>query len=120
MPGVGISFGVDRIYDVMEELQLFPDAVQAGTRVLFFNLGDAESKAAFVLMQQLREKGIAAELYHENSKFDKQFKYAEKKQIPFAVIIGSKELETGTCVVRQLSDGQQQTIAQSGLADFSF
>lgn len=71
-------------------------------------------------MQQLREKGIAAELYHENSKFDKQFKYAEKKQIPFAVIIGSKELETGTCVVRQLSDGQQQTIAQSGLADFSF
>jgi histidyl-tRNA synthetase len=120
VPGVGISFGVDRIYDVIEELQLFPDAVQAGTRVLFFNLGDAESKAAFVLMQQLREKGIAAELYHENSKFDKQFKYAEKKHIPFAVIIGSKELETGTCVVRQLSDGQQQTIAQSGLADFSF
>lgn len=120
VPGVGISFGVDRIYDVMEELQLFPDAVQAGTRVLFFNLGDAESKAAFVLMQQLREKGIAAELYHENSKFDKQFKYAEKKQIPFAVIIGSKELETGTCVVRQLSDGQQQTIPQSALAGRSF
>ncbi|WP_198018761.1 histidine--tRNA ligase [Asinibacterium sp. OR53] len=120
VPGVGISFGVDRIYDVIEELQLFPDAVQAGTRVLFFNLGDAESKAAFVLMQQLREKGIAAELYHENSKFDKQFKYAEKKHIPFAVIIGSKELETGTCVVRQLSDGQQQTIPQSALAGRSF
>ncbi len=120
VPGVGISFGVDRIYDVMEELQLFPDAVQAGTRVLFFNLGDAESRAAFVLMQQLREKGVAAELYHESSKFDKQFKYAEKKQIPFAVIIGSKELETGTCVVRQLSDGRQQTIQQSELAGFSF
>jgi len=65
IPGVGISFGVDRIFDVMEELQLFPEAVQQGTQVLFFNLGDAESKAAFGLMQQLRSRGISAMLYHE-------------------------------------------------------
>src|SRR6476661_3810247 len=79
VPGVGISFGVDRIYDVMEELKLFPEEVQTGSKVLFFNLGEAESKAAFGLMQQLRDEGIASEIFHENAKFDKQFKYADKK-----------------------------------------
>lgn len=111
IPGVGISFGVDRIYDVMEELKLFPAGVHTGTKVLFFNLGDAESKKAFELMQQLRSKGISSELYHENVKFDKQFKYAEKKQIPFVVIIGTKELETNTCNVKDLQAGVQQTIS---------
>ena len=120
VPGVGISFGVDRIYDVMEELQLFPEEVQMGTQVLFFNLGEAESKKAFLLMQQLRDKGIRCELFHENTKFDKQFKYADKKQIPYAVIIGSKELEEGICMVKTLKDGQQQTLMQSALIDFFF
>src|SRR6202000_219717 len=60
LPGVGVSFGVDRIYDVMEELDLFPRDVSTGTKVLFFNLGDTESRAAFQLMQQLRGKGTAA------------------------------------------------------------
>ncbi len=120
VPGVGISFGVDRIYDVMEELQLFPEEVQMGTQVLFFNLGEAESKKAFLLMQQLRDKGIRCELFHENTKFDKQFKYADKKQIPYAVIIGSKELEEGTCMVKKLIDGNQHTLMQSALIAFSF
>src|SRR5207249_5423298 len=65
LPGVGISFGVDRIYDVMEELKLFPEAVHTGTRVLFFNLGEKECATAFNLLQALRQKGIAAEIYHE-------------------------------------------------------
>ncbi|NCI47468.1 histidine--tRNA ligase [Sediminibacterium soli] len=120
VPGVGISFGVDRIYDVMEELQVFPDDVAAGTRVLFFNLGQTESEKAFALMQQLREKQVACELYHEQAKFDKQFRYADKKQIPFTVIIGSKEAENGTCVVKNLASGEQHTIAQAVLPDFSF
>lgn len=110
IPGVGISFGVDRIYDVMEELKLFPADVHTGTKVLFFNLGDAESKKAFELMQQLRSRGVACELYHENSKFDKQFKYAEKKQIPFIVILGTKELESGTCNVKELATGVQESL----------
>src|SRR5258705_5281279 len=76
IPGVGISFGVDRIYDVMEELNLFPANVHIGTQVLFFNLGEDESKTSFLLMQELRNKGIRCELYHEQAKFDKQFKYA--------------------------------------------
>lgn len=120
VPGVGISFGVDRIYDVMEELNLFPEAVQAGTKVLFFNLGEAESKAAFTLMQQLRDKGIASEIFHENAKFDKQFKYADKKGINFAVIIGSKELHEGNCIVKDLSKGEQKTLLQSELIDQTF
>lgn len=118
VPGVGISFGVDRIYDVMEELRLFPQTVQAGTKVLFFNLGEAESKAAFQLMQQLRNAGIASEIYHENAKFDKQFKYADKKAIAYAVIIGSKELEEGNCVVKDLQKGQQTTIRHEELVNF--
>ena len=120
VPGVGISFGVDRIYDVMEELKLFPEEVQQGTQVLFFNLGEAESKAAFGLMQQLRGRGIACELFHENMKFDKQFKYAEKKQIPWVVILGSEELASGTCKVKNQANGDQQIVAQTALAGIDF
>lgn len=115
LPGVGISFGVDRIYDVMEELQLFPEEVQTGTQVLFFNLGTAESRQAFQLMQQLRSTGIRCELFHESTKFDKQFKYAEKKNIRYAIILGSKELEEGTCVLRDLQNGEQKALSQTEL-----
>jgi len=120
IPGVGISFGVDRIYDVMEELGLFPAEVQAGTKVLFFNLGKAESDTAFRLMQQLRAQNLSCELYHEQSKFEKQFKYADKKQISFAVIIGSKELEEHTCTVKNLKDGTQETLTHQALLSFPF
>jgi histidyl-tRNA synthetase len=120
IPGVGISFGVDRIYDVMEELNLFPKEVKTGTQIVFFNLGEAESKTAFGLMQQLRVKGIRCELYPEPVKMDKQFKYAEKKQIPFAVIIGSKELQEQTCLVRNLDTKEQQTLPLLNITDFNF
>ncbi|HMU45395.1 MAG TPA: histidine--tRNA ligase [Chitinophagaceae bacterium] len=120
IPGVGISFGVDRIYDVMEELNLFPADVYTGTQVLFFNLGDSESKNAFSLMQELRKNNIRCELFHEQSKFDKQFKYAEKKGIPYIIIIGSKEMEEKTCTVKHLLSGKQEVIAQSKLAQFEF
>lgn len=120
VPGVGISFGVDRIYDVMEELKLFPETVQSGTKILFFNLGEGESKTAFGLMQQLREKGIAAEVFHENAKFDKQFKYADKKGIPYAIIIGSKEMQEGTCVIKDLKKGVQYVVVQGQLIHYSF
>ena len=120
IPGVGISFGLDRIYDVMEELKLFPEEVSMGTQVLFFNLGNAESKAAFNLMQQLRNKNISCEIYHEQAKFDKQFKFAEKKNINYAVIIGSKELESKTCSIKNLQTGEQETIEQSMLPKYNF
>ena len=110
IPGVGISFGVDRIYDVMKDLNLFPAAIHTGTKVLFFHLGEEESRAAFGLMQQLRAKGIPAELYHEQAKFDRQFKYAEKKAIPFIVILGSQELANRQCQLKDLTTGEQTTL----------
>jgi histidyl-tRNA synthetase len=119
IPGVGISFGVDRIYDVMSQLGLFPEKVQTSTKLLFFNLGEAESRAAFGLLQQLREKGIPAELYHEPVKFDKQFKYAEKKGIPYIVIIGANELATRQCQLKDLRTGQQSTYPFEGLLSVS-
>lgn len=110
VPGVGISFGVDRTYDVLEELQLFPEDTYAGTQVLFFNLGENESRYAFQLMQQLRRQGIRCELFHEQAKFDRQFKYAEKKNIPYAAITGSKELEEKSCVLKNLKTGTQKVV----------
>jgi len=120
IPGVGISFGVDRIYDVLEELNLFPAGVHTGTKVLFFNLGEAESRQAFILLQQLRSRGIASELFHEPSKMDKQFKYAEKKGIPFVVILGDTELENGSCNLKNRLTGEQQTLNWDQLFGFDF
>src|SRR3954453_11700207 len=120
LPGVGISFGVDRIYDVMEELKLFPGNVHAGTQVLFFNLGEKESRAAYGLMQQLRAAGIKSEIYHEQAKLNKQFKYADRKSISFAVIIGTEELEHESCMVKNLETGEQKKIPQTDLFTFSF
>lgn len=120
IPGVGISFGVDRIYDVMEELALFPETVEQGTRVLFFNLGAEESQAAYRLLQEIRKAGIAGEIFHEAQKFDKQFRYAEKKNIPFIVIIGSAEMAEKTAVVKDLRSGQQQKLPFENLKQFLF
>lgn len=110
IPGVGISFGVDRIYDVMEELTLFPTTVQRSTQVLFFNLGQEGAAKSFELLQSLRMKGIRCELYHEQTKFDKQFKYAEKKHIPIVVLIGDDELKTGFAKLKDLKTGVQQEV----------
>ena len=118
IPGVGISFGVDRIYDVMEELNLFPKNVHSGTTALFFNMGDVESKFAFKYMQQLRNNGISCELFHEPAKIDKQFKYASKKNILYAIIIGSKEMTEQTCVVKDLAKGEQKIIELSKLTNY--
>ena len=108
--GVGISFGVDRIYDVLEELNLFPQDLQVSTRALFFNMGEKESIVVLGVMQALRSQGISCELFHEAAKMDKQFKYADKKNIPFIIIIGSKEIEKKEAVVKNLKTGVQQII----------
>lgn len=118
MPGVGISFGIDRMYDVMEEMRLFPENLLTGTKVLFFNLGDEESLYAMNCMKILRENGISCELFHESVKMDKQFRYAEKKHIPYAVIIGSKELQSGEAVVKTLQNGTQETIPANQLSSY--
>ncbi len=118
IPGVGISFGVDRIYDVMTELDLFPEEVQTGTKVIFFNMGVAESHVAFGMMQELRSKNISCELYHEFTKIARQFSYAEKKHIAFAVTIGSKEIEQKYCLVKDLKTGLQEVVVFERLAEY--
>ncbi len=120
IPGVGLSFGVDRIYDVLEELQAFPANTDNGSQVLFFNLGKEEMKAAFVKLQALRARGVAAELYPESVKFDKQFKYAEKKNIPYIAIIGKEEMEKQQVNIKNIRSGEQRTFSWSELATLSF
>jgi histidyl-tRNA synthetase len=117
VPGVGISFGVDRIYDVMEELKLMPADIAQGTRILFFNLGDSESRRCLELMASLRAQGLSCELFHEQAKFDKQFKYAEKKNIPLVAILGEEELASGTVMVKNLAKGVQEKLQQEDLAN---
>ena len=118
IPGVGISFGVDRIYDVMTELNVFPAEIIKTTTVLFFNLGEKESAFAFKQMQRLRNAGISCELFYENAKLDKQFKYATKKNVPFAIIIGSEEMAQNTCIVKDLTKAEQQTIPLQNLSSY--
>ncbi|QES90851.1 histidine--tRNA ligase [Rhizosphaericola mali] len=118
LSGVGVSFGIDRIYDVMDELQVFPDNVQAGSKVLFFNLGEKESETSFQLLQQVRNAGIKAEIYPDKSKLDKQFKYADKKNIMYAVIIGSQELEEKKCTIKNIQSGEQKIIDQDALVAY--
>jgi len=118
IPGVGISFGVDRIFDVMTELNLFPETVEAGTTAIFFNMGDTEGKFAFKIMQQLRKQGVACEIYHEFTKINKQFTYAERKKITYAIIIGSKEIEQQYCLVKNLTTGLQEVVVFEKLYDY--
>ena len=116
--GVGISFGIDRIYDVLEELNLFSTSIANATKAMFFNLGEIELNTAMQLANILRDNNIACEIYPEKVKIDKQFKYADKKEIPFAIIIGSKELENKTCMVKDLKKGEQVEIAFDDLTNY--
>ena len=120
LSGVGISFGVDRIYDVLEELQLFPSTAQQSTKVLFLNLGEQALPVAFNHVMQLRDKGIAAEVFHEQAKMDKQMKYADKRGIPYVVIIGESELQENVLSIKNLQTGQQEKIAAGELLGFAF
>jgi histidyl-tRNA synthetase len=113
VPGIGISFGVDRIYDVMETLELFPSYIAQPPHILFFNLGITEAKVTFGLLQELRKKGIAADMYPESAKFDKQFKYAEKRGISYVAILGESELKTQTIQLKNLSTGTQSTLSHT-------
>ncbi|SHG38476.1 histidyl-tRNA synthetase [Flavobacterium segetis] len=110
MSGVGISFGLDRIYLVVEELNLFPETVTATTKALFINYGDKEAFYALQAIQKLRAAGIKVELYPENAKVVKQFQHADKRGIPFAVIIGEQEMESNVYSLKNLKTGEQISV----------
>ena len=109
--GVGISFGLDRIYLVLEELNLFPETVTTTTQVLFLNLGEAEAFQAMKAIQQLRIQNIKTELYPDIAKIDKQFKHAEKRKIPFVV----KEIANEMFTLKNLVSGEQSQVDFAGL-----
>ena len=118
LSGVGISFGADRIYDVLDGLGKFPDDAIEGSRVLFANMGNSEIKALLPLVASLRSSGINCEIYADNAKLKKQFDYAVRKGIPFMVIAGETELASGTVNVKRLSTGEQICIPQCELGGF--
>jgi histidyl-tRNA synthetase len=111
LSGVGISFGVDRIYDVMDELKLFPENQSVATQIMITNF-DAEAEVhGLAVLRQLREAGINAELYPDASKLKKQFDYADRKRIPYVLIIGSEEIQTGTYSLKNMQTGEQQKVS---------
>jgi histidyl-tRNA synthetase len=114
LSGVGISFGADRIYDVMETLEVFPASLEQSVRVLFITFDDAAHRYAFKCLSTLRAAGIAGELYPEPGKLKKQFEYAAKRNIPFVVIVGDDEMKTGVLTVKNQQTGEQSsmTLAQ--------
>ena len=105
--GVGISFGLDRIALVLEELKLFPDTVNTSVKVLFINFGDREAMASLKAIKKLRAQQISAELFPDNKKTIKQFNYANKREIPFVVLLGESELESGTFTLKNMKTGDQ-------------
>ena len=116
MSGVGISFGLDRIALVMEEVGLFPEAVLATSKALFLNFGDKEALYSMKAIGKLRQKGIKVELYPDKSKIDKQFKHADRRGIPFAVIVGESEIEREEFGLKNLATGEQQKVNFETLA----
>ena len=115
MSGVGISFGLDRIYLVLEELQLFPETVAATSKALFINYGDKEALYASQAIQKLRKENIKVELYPDNVKVGKQFQYADKRLIPFAVIAGDQEIASNSYSLKNLVTGEQVSVDFEGL-----
>ena len=117
LSGVGISFGADRIYDVLVGLNLFPEALESSTQLLFAVMGADELRYVLPIAKALREAGVAVEVYPEATKLKKQFDYADKKAIPFISINGSTEMEAGTVNIKNLRSGSQQAFAVSALSD---
>lgn len=113
--GVGISFGADRIYDVLLETKKFPESLGSSTRVLFANFGEQEAMHCLKLLRKVREAGIAAELYPDAVKMAKQFKYADDKGIAYVAIIGENELKEGTVTIKELSTGTQRSVGEEEL-----
>ena len=109
--GVGISFGLDRIYLVLEELNLFPETITESTQVLFINFGDRESLYCLKGIMSLRSNEIAAELYPDASKMKKQMAYANKRNIPYVILAGTQEMDNGVFTVKHMESGTQEELS---------
>jgi histidyl-tRNA synthetase len=115
LSGVGISFGADRIYDVLEELNVFPKNTNETTKVLISNFDEAAEKFALPILSQLRAAGIATELYPQATKLKKQLGYADAKRIPYVILIGSEEMASGLLSLKNMHTGEQSTLTIQAL-----
>lgn len=113
--GVGISFGADRIYDVLEEVKGFPDFSGISTKILFVNFGEEEARFCLQLLDRIREDGIHAELYPDAAKMKKQMSYADAKKIPFVALIGTEEMKNNEITVKNMSSGEQSKVTMDEL-----
>lgn len=116
--GVGVSFGADRIYDVMTQLELFPKQTDEYSKALFINFGQKEECACVEIARKLRQKGISCVVFPEKSKLDKQFKYADSHNIPYVIIIGENEIANSTATIKEMATGKQTSISQDEITDF--
>ena len=116
--GIGISFGLDRIYLVLEELDLFPEKIGQNLDVLCLNFGKSESEASLGLVSKLREAGLRSDIYPSAVKVQKQFKYANKREVPYVILIGDQELKKSEFIVKNMKTGEQKTYALDHLEDF--
>lgn len=116
LSGVGISFGADRIYDVLNALNLYPEEISGSVKALFINFGESESKAALRCVKTLRDSGISAQLYPDPAKIKKQMQYANSEGVHYVVMIGEEELKNETATVKNMIDGTQETMKQSELS----
>jgi histidyl-tRNA synthetase len=117
MSGVGISFGLDRIYLVLEELDLFPDTVTANTKVLFINFGEKEALYGLKAVQKLRDAGIAAEIYPDAAKMKKQMNYANRREIPFVVLAGEEEMNNQVYGLKDMVSGDQEKLSLDAMIE---
>lgn len=117
LSGVGISFGADRIYDVMNQLDLYPASISESVKILFVNFGEAETMQSMKYVKSLRAAGISAEIYPDNAKMKKQMAFADSEKIPYVGIVGETELNDGTIVVKNMLDGKQETLSLQQLVD---
>lgn len=117
LTGVGVSFGADRIYDVLQELNLFPESTAIGTKVLISNFDQEAERYALPILQRLRVENIAAELYPASAKLKKQMSYADDKRIPYVVLIGSDEMQTGLLTLKDMQSGQQQKLTVEAIIE---
>lgn len=118
MSGMGISFGLDRIYLVMEELKLFPEAVSENSNALFINFGDKEAFYAMKAITRLRQTGVKVELYPDAAKMGKQMSYADKRNIPFTILAGEKEMDSESFTLKNMKSGEQSMMNYSELEKF--
>lgn len=116
--GVGISFGADRIYDVLNELNKFPTNLEQLTEVLFINFGNKETEYCIRCAATMRKAGIKTEIYPEAAKMKKQMSYADNKKIPYVIFIGESEIENNTITIKNMVSGQQETISVNNLIEY--